>query len=137
MASPNSCSFIGNIGRDPEAKPVGSDNKIVTASFAYEERWKDRKTGEWTGETSWFQMKGWGYDGDKILKFAKGDKVAIINASVVVETWGEGDGKKQAAVIKIGRDTTIMKIEKRTALPVARPDSGYQPQDEEDDLPFS
>lgn len=55
-ASLNLCQFMGNLGRDPEIRSMGSGDKICNLSLAVSEHWKDRNTGERKERTEWIKV---------------------------------------------------------------------------------
>jgi single-strand DNA-binding protein len=48
----NQCSFIGNLGRDPEVRNFSNGNKVCNINLAVSERWKT-KDGETKERTEW------------------------------------------------------------------------------------
>lgn len=59
MASLNRCSFIGNLGADPEIRTTQGGNKVATLSLACSEKWKDKNTGEQRERTEWIRIVIW------------------------------------------------------------------------------
>lgn len=49
----NQCTFIGNLGADPEVRTFNNGNKVCNLRLAVSERWKDRETGEKKEKTEW------------------------------------------------------------------------------------
>lgn len=49
----NEVKLEGRAGRDAETKTFQNGGQIVTFSMATERRWKDKKTDEWKGITTW------------------------------------------------------------------------------------
>jgi len=56
MASLNQCQFIGNVGRQPEARYSPSGDCICSFSVAVNESWKDKNTGERKETTEWVRI---------------------------------------------------------------------------------
>lgn len=52
----NACSFIGNLGRDPEVRHTQANKKIVHLSLGVTEKWKDRQSGERKEATEWVRV---------------------------------------------------------------------------------
>ena len=51
----NQCSFIGNLGRDPETRTFSNGNKVCNLRLAVSERWKDAN-GERKESTEWVSV---------------------------------------------------------------------------------
>ena len=129
----NSCNFVGRLGADPKVNEVSGGNKVAQVSVAVSERWKD-KSGDWQEETSWWQLKGWGYDADKIAKWKKGDEVLLSNVKATVEEWEDNDGNKRVTpTLTMQRGSAIWKLwsHKQEQAAASVPDDGG-----DDDLPF-
>lgn len=56
MSSLNRCTFIGNVGRDPEIKSFNNGGKIANFSIACTESWKDKQSGERKERTEWINI---------------------------------------------------------------------------------
>ena len=49
----NQCSFIGNLGADPEIRSFQNGGRVANLRLAVSERWKDKNTGEQKEHTEW------------------------------------------------------------------------------------
>ncbi len=54
--SVNKVILIGNLGRDPEVRRMGSGDAVVTFSLATTESWRDKATGERRDRTEWHNI---------------------------------------------------------------------------------
>ena len=52
----NQCSFIGNLGADPEVRSFQSGGRVCNLRLAISERWKDKATGERKEKTEWISI---------------------------------------------------------------------------------
>lgn len=52
----NQCSFIGNLGADPEIRSFQSGGRVANLRLAVTEKWKDRATGEKKEKTEWISI---------------------------------------------------------------------------------
>ncbi len=96
----NQCNFIGNVGRDPEAKSSKDGSQLwAEFSIGVNKKLKGEKT------TQWINCLVFGASGDNVLKYVKkGSKVFVsgegdftaylgkdgsakVKTSVVVKTW--------------------------------------------------
>ncbi|MGL4324824.1 MAG: single-stranded DNA-binding protein, partial [Beijerinckiaceae bacterium] len=52
----NKVMLIGNLGRDPEVRRLGSGEPVVNFSIATGESWRDKNTGERRERTEWHNI---------------------------------------------------------------------------------
>lgn len=52
----NQCSFIGNLGRDPEVRTFGNGGKVCNLRLAVSEKWRDKESGERKESTEWVSV---------------------------------------------------------------------------------
>ena len=52
----NQCSFIGNLGRDPETRTFGNGGKVCILRLAVSEKWRDKESGERKESTEWVSV---------------------------------------------------------------------------------
>lgn len=72
MKSLNSCSFIGNLGSDPEVRYTGDGTAVANFSIACTEKWKDGEHTEWVRLVCWARL---GEIAQQYLK--KGDPIYV------------------------------------------------------------
>lgn len=78
MASLNRCTFIGNLGKDPEVRTMQNGSKVANLSLACSESWKDKSTGEKKERTEWVRVVIFGQLADVVEKYAfKGSKLYV------------------------------------------------------------
>ena len=80
--SVNKVILVGNLGRDPEVRSLGSGDRVASFSIATSETWRDRATGERREKTEWHRISIFN---DNLVKVAenylrKGSKVYIEGA---------------------------------------------------------
>lgn len=88
----NKCSFIGNLGKDPEIRQTQAGKKIANLSLAVTERWKDAD-GERKERTEWiraviFNEKLAGI-AEQYLK--KGSKI-YLEGQMATKKWTDKEG---------------------------------------------
>lgn len=54
--SVNKVILVGNLGRDPEVRRMGSGDPVVSFSVATAESWRDKATGERKERTEWHNV---------------------------------------------------------------------------------
>src|SRR5579862_71986 len=80
--SVNKVILVGNLGRDPEIRSLGSGDRVASFSIATSETWRDRASGERREKTEWHRISIFN---DNLVKIAesylrKGSKVYIEGA---------------------------------------------------------
>jgi single-strand DNA-binding protein len=80
----NHCLIEGRLGRDPETRVLGSGSKVVNASIACNDDYKDR-SGEWKKRAYWITIAAFGHAGDQLEQFAKGDRIIVTGKWTVDE----------------------------------------------------
>ena len=61
----NRCTFIGNLGRDPELRATNSGTTVATLNLAVNDRKKDRD-GNWGDHVEWVRMVCFGKTADAV-----------------------------------------------------------------------
>jgi single-strand DNA-binding protein len=88
----NKCSFIGNLGADPEIKSFQNGGRVANIRLAVSEKWKN-KNGERQERTEWVSVtvSGDGLVGvvERFLK--KGSKV-YVEGKLQTRKWQDKDG---------------------------------------------
>ena len=99
--SVNKVILIGNLGRDPEIRSLGSGDRVASFSIATSETWRDRATGERREKTEWHRISIFN---DHLVKVAenylrKGSKVYIEGALQTRKYTDAAGVEKQATEI--------------------------------------
>lgn len=92
MASLNECTFIGNIGRDPEIRSTQDGKEIANFSLACSESWKDKTTGERREKTEWVKIVVFNSNLVSVVKnyLKKGSKV-YVRGQMATRKWTDKD----------------------------------------------
>lgn len=56
MSGFNQCSFIGNLGADPEVRSFANGGRVCNLRLAVTEKWKNKDSGERQERTEWVQV---------------------------------------------------------------------------------
>lgn len=162
----NKCTFIGNLGKDPDMKVLESGHKVVSISIACSRKVKNKESGESKEYTEWIPVVAWDNLAEIISQYArKGSQVYVEGEFRTRSYEAEGSGEKRYVSEIWARDIRLLgrKAESSGApLPSSPEDFGAQPtpdpatasaqpvqaepqqpkqgalnlKDEEDDLPF-
>ncbi len=92
----NKVILIGNLGKDPEIRRMGSGDPVVNLSVATSESWRDKQTGERREKTEWHRVVIFN---DQIAKVAeqylkKGMKV-YVEGQLQTRKWTDKDGAEK------------------------------------------
>jgi single-strand DNA-binding protein len=96
--SVNKVILIGNLGRDPEVRALGSGDRVASFSIATSETWRDRASGERREKTEWHRISIFN---DNLVKVAenylkKGSKV-YIEGSLQTRKYTDASGVEKTA----------------------------------------
>jgi len=77
--SVNKVILVGNLGRDPEVRRLGSGEPVVNLRIATSETWRDKQSGERRERTEWHQVVIFNENLAKVAEqyLRKGSKVYI------------------------------------------------------------
>lgn len=88
----NRVQLIGNLGNDPEVVTFESGKKLVKASLATNESYKN-KDGEKVTDTDWHNLVAWGKTADLIEEFLKkGDQCGVVG-KLKNRSWQDESGE--------------------------------------------
>jgi single-strand DNA-binding protein len=145
----NQVILLGNIGRDPEFRPLNSGNSVLSFSLATSSSRKT-KEGEWKEETEWHSIKVWGARAAGLAKFLEKGRQVMIKGRIKTSQY-EKDGVTRYRVDIMADDVIVCggagtaDTEKKSSSPEfgepkksskgAFSDSDYG-LDNDDDIPF-
>jgi len=92
----NKVILIGNLGKDPEIRKLGSGDPVVNLSVATSESWRDKQSGERKEKTEWHRVVIFN---DQIAKVAeqylkKGMKV-YVEGQLQTRKWTDQSGAEK------------------------------------------
>ena len=94
--SVNKVILVGNLGRDPEVRRMGSGDPVVNLRIATSETWKDKGTGERKEKTEWHSVvifnENLGRVAGQYLR--KGSKV-YIEGQLQTRKWTDQSGQEK------------------------------------------
>jgi single-strand DNA-binding protein len=94
--SVNKVILVGNLGKDPEVRRLGSGDPVVNLRIATSESWKDKASGERKEKTEWHQVvifnENLGRVAEQYLK--KGSKV-YIEGQLQTRKWTDQSGAEK------------------------------------------
>lgn len=127
----NKCTFIGNLGKDPDMKVLESGHKVVSISIACSRKVKNKESGESKEYTEWIPVVAWDNLAEIISQYArKGSQVYVEGEFRTRSYEAEGSGEKRYVSEIWARDIRLLgrKAESSGApLPSSPEDFGAQP----------
>jgi len=92
--SVNKVILVGNLGRDPEVRKMGSGDSVVSFSLATTESWRDKATGERREKTEWHRVVIFNENLAKVAEqyLKKGSKV-YIEGQLQTRKWQDQSGQ--------------------------------------------
>ena len=92
--SVNKVILIGNLGRDPEVRPLNDGSKVVNLRIATSETWRDRGTGERKERTEWHSVVIFNENLGKVAEnyLRKGSKI-YVEGQLQTRKWTDQQGQ--------------------------------------------
>lgn len=136
MASVNSCTFIGHLGKDPEVRHMPNGDPIANFSIACTESWKD-KSGDKQEKTEWVRISAFGKLAEIIGNYLKKGSLVYINGKMQTRKWQNKDGVDQYTTEIIANDMKMLGGKPEGKQETKPKPVEHQPGDDfEDDIPF-
>lgn len=94
--SVNKVILVGNLGRDPEVRRLGSGDPVVNLRIATSDTWRDKATGERKERTEWHNVVIFNENLAKVAEqyLKKGTKV-YIEGSLQTRKWTDQSGAEK------------------------------------------
>jgi single-strand DNA-binding protein len=125
--SVNKVILVGNLGRDPEVRRMGSGDAVVNLRVATSESWKDKATGERKEKTEWHSVvifnENLGRVAEQYLK--KGSKV-YLEGQLQTRKWTD-----QAGVEKYSTEIVLQRFRGELTILDSRGGGGSEYGEEE------
>ena len=138
----NKVELIGNLGADPETKPMPSGGNVVNLSIATTRRWKDRNTGERKDATEWHRVVCFNRTADIAAQYLKKGSQVYIEGRLQTRKWQAQDGTDRYSTEVVANSLTMLG---KKSTEGGAPDTAHSsmttnhsddPLDELDDVPF-
>ena len=94
--SVNKVILVGNLGKDPEVRRMGSGEPVVNLSVATSESWKDKSTGERKEKTEWHRVVIFNENLARVAEqyLKKGSKV-YVEGQLQTRKWTDQSGQEK------------------------------------------
>lgn len=91
MSDLNSCSFIGRLSRDPEARYMADGKVVANFSLAVGSQWKN-KAGEKQESTEWVNCTAFDKLGEICGEYLKKGSQVFVSGKMKTEKYTDKDG---------------------------------------------
>ena len=99
----NNVTLIGNLVDDPELRFTPSGVAMAKIRLAVNRRWRDRQSGEWQEDTSFFSGTCWREQAEQVAEsLGKGARV-VVTGRLEQRSWETDNGEKRS-VVEIAAD---------------------------------
>jgi single-strand DNA-binding protein len=94
--SVNKVILVGNLGKDPEVRRMGSGEPVVNLSLATSESWRDKVTGERKEKTEWHRVVIFNENIARVAEqyLKKGSKV-YVEGQLQTRKWTDQSGQEK------------------------------------------
>ena len=94
--SVNKVILVGNLGRDPETKPMQDGRSLVNMSVATSENWRDRTSGERKERTEWHRVVIFNDKlGEVATKYLKKGAKVYLEGQLTTRKWTDQSGQER------------------------------------------
>ena len=111
--SVNKVILVGNLGRDPETKPMQDGRSLVNMSVATSENWRDRTSGERKERTEWHRVVIFNDKlGEVASKYLKKGAKVYLEGQLTTRKWTDQSGQEryttEVVIPRFGRQLTML-----------------------------
>jgi len=92
--SVNKVILVGNLGKDPEIRSLGSGDKVANLRIATSEQWRDKASGERKEKTEWHSVVIFNEQAVRVAEnyLKKGSKV-YVEGALQTRKWQDQSGQ--------------------------------------------
>lgn len=101
MSNLNKFIGIGRLGKDPEAKQISADFKVVNFSLAISEKWNDKQTGEKRELTDWINCQASNKVSEIVEKYVHKGDMLYVEGKFKTRSWETNGVKQYASFIQV------------------------------------
>ena len=98
----NKCTFIGNLGKDPDYKVLESGHKVASFSIACSRKVKNKENGETKEYTEWIPIVAWDNLAEIISQLARKGSQGMWKESSAHEATRQKEPEKNATYPRYG-----------------------------------
>ena len=104
----NSVTIIGNVGKDPEIRPLPSGGSVANLSIATSESWTDKQTQQKMEKTEWHRVTFFNKSADIIAQYVRKGSKLYVCGSLKTRKYQAEDGSDRYSTDIIARDFQML-----------------------------
>lgn len=109
MATLNKAMLIGNLTRDPELRYTATGTAICEFSLAINSKRKDKTSGEYIEEVSFFDVVAWAKTGEICAQYLKKGKLTLVEGHLKQDRWEDKtSGQKRSKVVVVAENVQFL-----------------------------
>lgn len=89
----NQCSFIGNMGADPESRSMGNGDTVTNFRIACTEKWTDKQSGDRKEKTEWISCTAYRKLGEIIGQYGHKGMKCFVQGKMTTRKWQDKQGQ--------------------------------------------
>ncbi len=94
--SVNKVILIGNLGKDPEIRTLGSGDRVANLRLATTETWRDKTSGERKEKTEWHSVVIFNDNIVKVVEqYVKKGSSVYVEGALQTRKWTDKDGQER------------------------------------------
>lgn len=133
----NKCSFIGNLGADPEVKYMPSGDAVASFSIGVSEKWTDKTTGQKKEKTEWVRVVTFRKLAEIVSEYLRKGSQVYIEGKIQTKKWQDQSGNDRYTTEIVANEMLMLGGRSDSGQQAASPAPASQAQDDFDkDLPF-
>jgi single-strand DNA-binding protein len=91
MTGYNRIILVGNLTKDPEVRPVGTQS-VCKLTIASNKQFKNKQTGAISQEVCFIDVEVWGAQADSCAKYLQKGKPVLVEGRLKFDTWKDQEG---------------------------------------------
>lgn len=95
MAGYNRIIMIGNLTKDPELRPVGSQS-VCKLNIASNKQYKNRQTGALISEVCFIDIEVWGVQAESCRTYLQKGRSVLIEGRLKLDNWKDQEGNPRS-----------------------------------------
>jgi single-strand DNA-binding protein len=114
--SVNKVILIGNLGKDPEIRTLGSGDRVANLRIATSETWRDKASGERKEKTEWHQVVIFNENIVKVAEnYLKKGSTVYVEGALQTRKWTDAQGveKYSTEIVLQGFNSTLTMLDGR------------------------
>ena len=113
MASLNKVMLIGNVAADPEIRYLEGDSaqnsvKVARLRLVTNDRYRDRKTGEWKEIPEYHSVSAWRGNADLVEKYVRKGAPLYVEGRIRTRSWTDRDNNVRSTTEILAKSVQLL-----------------------------